>query len=268
VDDIGDARIQPYLNVRERDLAARDDLFIVEGRIALSALLGSRRFDLVSVLSSQPKAHRIAALLADAGRSPPLYAAAQPVMDAIAGFHVHRGVLALARRRPGQPASDLIAPPARPSLLLVLVGLSNHDNVGACFRNASAFGVDGVILDPTCCDPLYRKSIRVSSGAALLVPFARCADPATMISQLQSAGYAVWSLSPGAAESLFDTPAPERLALVVGAEGPGLPACIISAGRGVRIPMNGDLDSLNVATAAAIALSYAYQARRTPAPRR
>ncbi len=114
----------------------------------------------------------------------PVYAASQPVMDAIAGFHIHRGILAVGRKREADDPETLIASLPKRALVVILVGLSNHDNVGAIFRNAAAFGADAVLLDETCCDPLYRKAIRVSVGAALKVPFAVAADAGSIVTLL------------------------------------------------------------------------------------
>ncbi|MER2263813.1 TrmH family RNA methyltransferase, partial [Methylobacterium oxalidis] len=143
-------------------------------------------------------------------------------------------------------------------------GLTNHDNVGGLFRNAAAFGADAVLLDAATCDPLYRKAIRVSAGAALAVPFARLPPGADWLALAASLGLAPVALSPGGAETLADLPALPRALLLLGTEGPGLPAGVIARARGVRIPMAPGFDSLNVATAGAIALHHLRAASAAP----
>ncbi len=243
--------------MRERDLVKRDGCFIVEGRIALERLAAHGRFGLESVLVAEGKVETVAGLAGDT----PVYSASQPVMDAVAGFHIHRGVLALARRGAPIEATALLRDA---SLVIVLVGLSNHDNVGACFRNAAAFGADAVLLDASSCDPLYRKAIRVSSGACLSLPFAQGGTGQDILDALGTAGFETWGLSPRGEEELFDIAPPKRVALVLGAEGPGLPEALLKRTRQVRIPMktsDAALDSLNVATAGAIALAHVFSSR-------
>jgi tRNA G18 (ribose-2'-O)-methylase SpoU len=174
----------------------------------------------------------------------------------ITGFAFHRGVLASAGRRPGPPVGEVLAA-AR--LLLVVVGVNDHENVGGLFRNAAAFGVDGVLLDPTTADPLYRRSVRVSAGHVLRTPWTRLdLDITDAFAELRASGFTVVALTPApTAESIevIATAPPERVAVVVGAEGPGLsPAVLAAADRQVRIPLAPGVDSLNVATAAAVAL--------------
>ena len=145
---------------------------------------------------------------------------------------------------------------------MVCIGLSNHDNAGAVFRNAAALGGDAVILDAESCDPLYRKSIRVSAGTALWLPFHHGASPDTIFAALREIGYAIWTLTPRAdATSLYHAPRPERLAIILGPEGPGLSDGQIALGTPVRIPMAAEIDSLNVATSLAIALSIRFSTR-------
>jgi tRNA G18 (ribose-2'-O)-methylase SpoU len=140
------------------------------------------------------------------------------------------------------------------ALLLVLFGIANHDNMGGLFRNAAAFGVEAVLLDPTCCDPLYRKAIRVSVGGALTVPFARI--PGDPLALLARHGFEALALSPAGATLLAKVKRPERAAVLLGAEGPGLPAELLARTATVSIPMAGSFDSLNVATTAGIVLHH------------
>jgi tRNA G18 (ribose-2'-O)-methylase SpoU len=142
------------------------------------------------------------------------------------------------------------------ALVVGLVGIANHDNMGGLFRNAAAFGAAGVLLDDSCCDPLYRKAIRVSVGATLLVPTARLAADEDPLPLLERAGFEAVALSPGGAEPLSRLTPPARAALLFGSEGPGLPARLLARTRTVRIPMAGAFDSLNVATTSGIVLHH------------
>lgn len=254
IDDPADPRVASYLSIRERDLAGRQGRFIAEGKVVLNVLFSAARFETESVLVLENRLAGLADTLPLAPPSMPVYAASQPVMDAIAGFHIHRGILAVGRKREADNPETLIASlPAR-ALVVVLVGLSNHDNVGAIFRNAAAFGADAVLLDETCCDPLYRKAIRVSVGAALKVPFAVAADAGSIVELLDKAGFGQVALSPSGAADIRDAPRPDRLALYLGTEGDGLPDDLLSRLQTVRIGMAEGFDSLNVAAASAIAL--------------
>ena len=265
VSTASDPRLAPYAAVKDRDLARRDGRFIVEGRVTLQRLIEASRFPIESLFLSETRLKPLAQLLWKLDPALPVYAAPQAVMDGITGFHLHRGVLAVARREGEAGCADLIASFAGrsdPLTLLALIGLSNHDNVGACFRNAEALGADAVLLDETSCDPLYRKSIRVSAGTALSLPFARSGCGADLMEQLQAAGVETWALSPTGGEPVQGLEPPQRLAVVVGAEGPGLPPELMSRMRRVSIPMASGVDSLNVAAAGAIALSHVFSARQ------
>ena len=140
--------------------------------------------------------------------------------------------------------------------MLALFGIGNHDNMGGLFRNAAAFGAGAVLLAQDCCDPLYRKAIRVSVGATLTIPSARFAAGEDPIAVLQAAGFQPLALSPAGGEVLASVTAPARAAVLLGAEGPGLAPEIMSRSRTVRIPMAKGWDSLNVAVAGAIALHH------------
>lgn len=178
------------------------------------------------------------------------------VLAEVAGFAVHRGVVGLGERRPFPDPWALVA---ATDLAVIVEGVNDHENLGALYRNAAAFGVGAVLLDPTTADPLYRRCLRVSMGHALRVPTARVPWPEAL-DRLRGEGWAVLALTPDpAAEDLRTAAAglagARRVALVVGAEGPGLSAAALAAaGRKVRIPMAASVDSLNVATAMAVAL--------------
>lgn len=262
VTDSRDPRVAAFISIRERDLAGgRGGRFIVEGRVTLETLLTRSRFDPESLFLCETRLDPLAALLAKLPEGVPVYTAPQAVMDAVAGFPMHRGVLACGRKGAPLNPADILPADGR-STALVLSQISNHDNVGACFRNAAAFGADAVLLDDASCDPLYRKAIRVSAGASLWLPFAQGGSAADLIAVAEASGHEVWALTPRAdAEPLPALKVPERLALLLGAEGPGLPDELIRRARPVRIPMTDGFDSVNVATAAAIALAHVFGAR-------
>ena len=145
--------------------------------------------------------------------------------------------------------------------MLLLSAIANHDNIGGIFHNAAAFGVKAVLLDADCCDPLYRKAIRVSVGAALLVPFARIAREDDPLALLDRHGFTALALSPSGATTLSKAPVARRNAVLLGAEGPGLSADLLSRATSVRIAMAPGFDSLNVATTSGIVLHHLAAAR-------
>ncbi|MEO1198219.1 MAG: RNA methyltransferase [Pseudomonadota bacterium] len=253
INDPEDPRIEAYRDIRERDLVGRDGLFIAEGTVVLHVLLRQSRFRPVSLLLLD---RRVDALGGDLERVPkdvPVYVASQPVLDKVAGFPMHRGVLALGDAQTvAEPALD------KAQLVVVGIGLSNHDNVGGLFRNAAAFGADAVLLDETSSDPLYRKAIRVSVGASLVVPFARAGSGTGLVTRLLRHGMTCLALSTTGAQTLSEASFQGPTALVLGSEGPGLPQDVLSLCQTVRISMAPGWDSLNVATAAGITL---YQLR-------
>lgn len=261
IDDPRDPRIAPYVAMRERDLVGREGRFIVEGEVTLRVLLSDRaRFAAESILLSPERVAGLTEAIAALPAPPPVYVAAKPVMSAITGFPIHRGVMAVGLRG----ADAVLALPAAPApaVVLGLVGLTNHDNVGGLFRNAAAFGADTVLLDPATCDPLYRKAIRVSAGAALTTPFARL-TAAAMLALAEAESLVPLALSPGGGEDLADLPSLPRALLLLGTEGPGLPPALMARTRTVRIPMASGFDSLNVATAGAVALHHLATKRRS-----
>jgi tRNA G18 (ribose-2'-O)-methylase SpoU len=239
---------------RRREIERRGDFFIVEGMLALQALVESR-YPIRSVLAAE---NRAAAVLELIGRRAPIYALPAPDVAAVTGFAFHRGVLASADRLPALAVEEVVPPPAR--RLAVAEAVNDHENLGALFRNAAAFGLDGVLLDPATADPLYRRSVRVSLGHVLRVPWARAQGerwPGLLADLQETWGYSVVALTPAVDAEPIDALAadpPERVAFLVGAEGPGLSdAALTAADRRVRIPLAPGVDSLNVATAAAIA---------------
>jgi tRNA G18 (ribose-2'-O)-methylase SpoU len=192
------------------------------------------------------------AVSAAARRGIPVYVASAAVFDRIAGFSVHRGVLALAGRRPPGDAMPLLA---GVSTAVILEGINDHENLGAIFRNAAALGAGAVLLDPSCCDPLYRRAVRVSVGHVLRVPFARLQPWPGGLVEVSRQGFTVVALDPAAAQPIEGIRCPGRVALLAGSEGQGLSAeARAAADHRVRIRMTPGVDSLNVATALAIAL--------------
>lgn len=252
----GDPRIAPFVSVRERDLTGgADGRFIVEGKVPLSILLSQSRFAVESLFLCETRLAPLAEILETLGPNIPVYTAPQALMDEIAGFPIHRGILACAKKGDALPVEAFLDA----KRLLVLNEISNHDNVGAAFRNAAAFGADGVLLDAGSCDPLYRKAIRVSSGASLWLPYHQGGSGADQIAALKRAGFEIWAMAPRTdATPLPSLSPPEKLAILLGAEGPGLPDALIEAAHPVRIPMRAGFDSVNVATAGAIALAHVF----------
>lgn len=250
-----DERLAPYRNVRERDLVGREGRFIAEGKVVLNVLLANRSFAIESLLVIE---NRLAGLKEQIRLCPadvPIYCVSRTTIDAIAGFPMHRGILAVGRRMNPLSVQALINSLSPTALVVVLCGISNHDNMGSIFRNAAAFEADCVIMDETSCDPLYRKAIRVSVGATLKVPFAQQGSIEAIIKTLQDAGFTLFGLSPSGSTSINAVQPAQRTALLLGTEGEGLPPVLLQQLQTARIPMSSGFDSLNVATASGIALS-------------
>jgi tRNA G18 (ribose-2'-O)-methylase SpoU len=258
ITDAADPRIAEFRDIRERDLVGRGGGFIAEGTVVLRMLArahaGKGGITAEKILLLENRVAGLADLLGEFAADVPVYVADAGVLDAIAGFHLHRGVLALGRRAAVPSARQLLDTCSEPALVIVACGISNHDNIGSIFRNAAAFGAQAVLLDETSCDPLYRKALRVSVGAVLSVPYARGGSALSLLETLDEKGFAVWGLSPQGQSDIRDIPADRRIALVTGTEGEGLPADILSRFRNARIPQMPGLDSLNAATATGIAL--------------
>ncbi len=184
----------------------------------------------------------------------PLLVASYDVLRAVTGFHVHRGVLASFGRQPLPPAQDVLRSAVR---VVVLEGLTNHTNLGAVFRSAAGLGMDAVLLTRTCADPLYRRSVRVSMGEVFAVPYGYLDDWPGALHELAGRGFRVLALTPAPdAVALQDVrlAGDERVALLLGSEGPGLtPQALAASTTRVRIPMSAGVDSLNVGAAAAVA---------------
>ena len=255
ISDVDDPRLRDYRNVPDPELLATRGLFIAEGRLVVCRLLTSR-FRARSVLLTETALQALGTSVTSLAQLP-VFVVSQDAMNAITGFNIHRGCLALGER----PAPVAWPEACRDSrTVIVLEAVANADNVGGIFRNAAALGAGAVLLGPSCADPLYRKAIRTSMGAALSVPFAAMADWPADLGRLRASGFRLLALTPAPdAVPLPELRCPPRVALLVGHEGGGLSqAAIEQADVRVRIPMARGVDSVNVATAAAIAL---YQMR-------
>lgn len=258
IDSPDDPRIAAFSSIRERDLRGRQGCFIAEGTVVLRMLAAAHAagqgVTAESILLLENRVEGLSDVLAGFPASVPVHVASAGVFDAIAGFHMHRGVLALGSRRDAPDLNTLVGHLPQSSFVVVACGLSNHDNAGSIFRNAAAFGADAVFLDQTSCDPMYRKAIRVSVGSVLTMPFARQGSADEVLGVLAGAGFSIWGLSPRGEIDLDEIPPAARTALVLGTEGEGLPDDILKSIRTARIRQSRRLDSLNVATAAGIAL--------------
>lgn len=229
---------------RRPDRPGGRGLVIAEGVIVVRRLLASR-FPVRALFGVRRRLEELE--LPDL----PVYATSAEVMAEVVGFHLNRGVLAVADRPAPLDAEDIVRGARR---LAVLEGVGDHENLGAVFRNAAAFGIDGVLLGPGCSDPLYRRSVRVSMGHVLRVPFASLSPWPDGLELLRDNGFTVLAMTPSAADPISSASGAERVAVMLGSEGPGLTAeAIKAADAAVRIPMAEDVDSLNVATAGAVA---------------
>ena len=249
ISDAADPRLDLYRDVKDRDLTGRDGLFMAEGKVVLERLFVSPVAVCVNVLTTPErlKTLNISGLI----ERVPVYVVPQDIMDAVAGFPIHRGYLALGRYAPPKSLTDVLtAPRVR---VLALSAIANTDNMGGLMRNAAAFGVDVVVIDDACCDPLYRKAIRVGVGAAFEVPHVRVPD---LIGTLNAFDIAPYALSPSGSVTLDEVTPAERSAFLFGAEGPGLSREVMDAATSVRITMHGGFDSLNVATTSGIVLYH------------
>jgi tRNA G18 (ribose-2'-O)-methylase SpoU len=279
VDDPADPRLDLYRDLSDGamrpGLEAEHSIFVVEGKLTVERLLTSS-YAIRSLLVDD---HQVAAssdlVTATRSRGVPVYVGTRDVVAETVGFDLHRGVVAIAERPSPLDAERLFAdavqtPQAAGSfpVVAILESVNDHENIGALFRNAAAFGLAGILLDPTSADPLYRRSIRVSVGYVLHMPFARLSGWPSGLRQARDAGFLIAAMTPSppaasdvpsiefaALKDRMTGPARSRgLALLLGAEGPGLTdGAIAASDLAVSIPMAEGVDSLNVATAAAVA---------------
>jgi tRNA G18 (ribose-2'-O)-methylase SpoU len=254
VSDPADPRLADFRDLTDADVRPdRRGVVIAEGVTVVARLAGSR-FPIRAVVGVADRIEALRPALVDLDVL--VYVVDKWVLSDVVGFRVTRGVLASADRPPSPAVPDILAGARR---LAILERLNDFENLGALFRNAAAFGVDAVLLDPQCADPLYRRSVRVSMGHVLRVPFAVLDRPwPASLAVVRDSGFAVLALTPAAdATELRSVVPPSRWAVLLGAEGPGLSAAALAvADLPVRIPMAADVDSLNVATAAAVAFAH------------
>jgi tRNA G18 (ribose-2'-O)-methylase SpoU len=256
-----DERIGDYRALTDLELRTKweppNGLFIAEGELVIRRALKAG-YALRSVLVDAKRVDQFADLPADAV----VYSATPEVLESITGFHVHRGVLASFHRKTLPSLGELLAGARR---LVVLEGLNTHTNLGALFRSAAALGIDAVVLSPNCADPLYRRAVRVSMGEVFAIPYAKAEEWPGALKEVSAAGFRLLALTPAPdAVPLQELTAADRRrpALMLGAEGPGLtPAALTASDVRVSIPMQNGVDSLNVATAAAIAFWELSQTR-------
>ncbi|HEX7806424.1 MAG TPA: RNA methyltransferase [Cellulomonas sp.] len=266
ITDPTDERLADYVSLTDVALRSRHEpskgLYIAESSTVLRRALGAGHRPRSVLLSPRWLPDLVATLasLPDDGTTVPVYVAEPDVLEAITGFHVHRGALASMHRPPLASVQDLLSA-ARGGTgarrVAILEDIVDHTNVGAIFRSAAALGVDAVLVTPRCADPLYRRSVRVSMGTVFQVPWTRLETWPGGLDDLRAAGFTVAALAlADDAVSLDDLVAapPERLALMLGTEGDGLSrGAVEAADLVVRIPMAGGVDSLNVAAASAVA---------------
>ena len=265
IDDLNDPRIADFRNVPDPELLRQRGVFIAEGRLVVRALLTASRYRPRALLVTETALRSVQDLF-DGGQDDeeevPLFLATPACMHEIIGFNVHRGCLALGERPAELSMADVLPAGSNPRLVVALEGLGNADNIGGVFRNAAAFGADAILLSPGCCDPLYRKAIRVSMGASLSMPFAPVADWPDGVAALRERGFSIVALTPDLdatdlREFASAARCPRRVALLLGTEGDGLsPDAKALADARVRIAMQPGVDSLNVATAVGIALHH------------
>jgi tRNA G18 (ribose-2'-O)-methylase SpoU len=276
LDDPEDTRLADYVNLRSPEVRRvwerQRGVFVAEGHKVVARLLSAPGWTVRSVLVAADRLERILAELprpaGPGGSAVPLLVASQPVIDRVTGFNLHRGLLAAADRPAARPWPEVV--PAGGGRLLVVEDVNDQENLGSLFRSAAALGATAVLVSPGTCDPLARRTVRVSMGAVLHLPFATLAPWPVGLGELASRDWEVVALHPAGAGTadLDDLGARlaghPRVALVVGSEGPGLSAAALAAAtRRARIPMEAGVDSLNVAVAAAIGL-HALRRRLRP----
>ncbi|MEO8094653.1 MAG: RNA methyltransferase [Pseudolysinimonas sp.] len=264
IDDLSDERLADYANLTDVALRRRTEpaggLYIAESPKVIARALAAGHLPR-SVLVIDRWVADLEPLLA--GHDVPVFVGDPALLESLTGFDLHRGALAAMHRPPLTPVAELLRDARR---VVVLEDIVDHTNVGAIFRSVAGLGADAVLVTPRCADPLYRRSVRVSMGTVLQVPWTRLADWPLGAQQLRDAGFhiAALALSPTAVSlDEFAADPPERIAIVLGAEGDGLSvAALEHADTVVTIPMLHGVDSLNVASASAVAL-YALRAKQS-----
>ncbi|MDZ4826009.1 MAG: RNA methyltransferase [Actinomycetota bacterium] len=247
--DPEDQRLADYMGLRHRGDRV-DGFFVAESRLVVRRVVRAMPDAVRSLFVTPTVAEALADVIAEIHA--PVYVAPSAVLEQVVGFDLHRGALASIDRHPLPTVTEVLAGARR---VAVLERVNDHENLGVLFRNAAAFGVDAVLLDAESSDPLYRRAVRVSIGHVCTVPWTRYST----LSEIRDAGFVLCALTPSGDVTTDEYRWPDTCALMLGAEGPGLSdAALAAADVHVRIPMRADVDSLNVATAAAIAF---YSAR-------
>lgn len=258
ITDADDPRLADFVALNDpttrRAVERSGGYFVVEGPTAIERLLGLPDWRVRSLVVLPRLAGRFADAAARAGA--PLATAPEELLREVVGFDLHRGALASVHRQAPTPLAEVVRPGG---LLVAAFGVNDHENLGALYRNAAAFGASAVVLDERCADPFYRRSVRVSLGNVLAVPTVQVGADLAGLAELHQAGVTSVALSPQGDRPLRSLARTELgagpVALLVGAEGPGLATSVIeAASHRVSIPMADGVDSLNVATAAAVAL--------------
>ncbi len=269
INEPDDPRIEVFQGLRdhvlrrERELPGGDmaGFFIAEGDVVVErAIRAGYRLESMLVDGARTKP-----LPATVPGDVPLYACGPEVLIRVTGYHLHRGTLACFRRRPLLSADEALAGVRTAA---VLENINNPTNLGVMLRCAAALGVEAFVMDKSCCDPLYRRSGRVSMGEAYSMPYARLGPFPQDLQQLTDKGFRLVALTPdpdATAIAELEIAADDSIGLLLGSEGPGLSSATLSAAdERVRIPMSGEVDSINVGSAAAVAF-YALQQARTRA---
>ena len=262
--DVNDPRVAPFRSMRDAALMRERGLFVAEGRLTVERVVTDGRHQVDALLLNQAALDALLPALAFLSTDTPIFTCENRAFQQLTGVDIHRGCLALVRRPQLQTVAQVLD---QSSVVVVLEAVTNADNVGSVFRTAAAFGVGAVLLSPTCCDPLYRKAIRTSMGAALRLNFARVEPWPAGLASLRAEGFTIVALSPREPSTPLDAyvagrrfvtarSCPPRVALLVGTEGAGLSdAAEHEADVRVRIPIRPDVDSLNLGVATGIALS-------------
>ncbi|MDH6575862.1 RNA methyltransferase [Kitasatospora sp. MAP5-34] len=259
--DPADPRLADYTDLTDVELRRRrepaEGLFIAEGEKVIRRAVAAG-YRMRSMLLTAKWLDVMADVIAETDA--PVHVVEPALAEAVTGYHVHRGALASMERQPLPAVADILpgagSPDSAPSRVVVLEGIVDHANLGAVYRSAAALGMDAVLLSPDCADPLYRRAVKVSMGAVFTVPYARLEPWPGSLAALREAGYTILALTPAPdAVPLDEVPAAtlRRCAVMLGSEGNGLTAkALEAADLKVRIPMSHDIDSLNIAAAAAI----------------
>jgi tRNA G18 (ribose-2'-O)-methylase SpoU len=257
VTDPDDERLWPYTRLSDaehrRGLEASGQTFVIEGVTAIRTAVRSP-YRVRSVLVTEAKLRALADDLEPADHID-VFVADHRTMNAVVGFDIHRGAVAIGERRP-LPGPEALLSEAR--TVAILEAINDHENLGAIARSAVALGVDAALLDATCADPLYRRCVRVSLGRVLQLPYGRARSGPAAINHARAAGLTTVALTPSPGANAIDQLAtalgPRPVALVIGSEATGLsPATLAAADHLARVPMRAGIDSLNVGHAAAIA---------------